>query len=62
LKLITGGVPAMHLEVEREKYFWFHHTDADTIDKLDPDEFNLCVASMAIMAFTVADLKEPLAR
>jgi carboxypeptidase Q len=62
LKLITGGVPVMHLEVDREKYFWFHHTDADTIDKLNPTEFNLCVASMAIMAFTVADLKEPLAR
>ena len=62
LKLITGGVPAMHLEVAREKYFWFHHTDADTMDKLNPVEFNLCVASMAIMAFTVADLKETLAR
>ena len=62
LKLITGGVPAMHLEVDREKYFWFHHTDADTTDKLDPTEFNLCVASMAVMAFTVADLEETLAR
>jgi len=62
LKLITGGVPVMHLEVDREKYFWFHHTDADTIDKLNPAEFNLCVASMAIMAFTVADLEETLAR
>ncbi len=62
LKLITGGVPVMHLEVDREKYFWFHHTDADTTDKLNPAEFNRCVASMAIMAFTVADLKETLAR
>jgi len=62
LKLITGGVPAMHLEVDREKYFWFHHTDADTMDKLDPAEFNLCVASMAVMAFTVADLEKTLAR
>ena len=62
LKLITGGVPAMHLEVDREKYFWFHHTDADTIDKLNPAEFNLCVASMAVMAFTVADLEKTLAR
>ena len=62
LKLITGGVPAMHLEVDREKYFWFHHTDADTTDKLDPAEFNLCVASMAVMAFTVADLEKTLAR
>ncbi len=62
LKLITGGVPVMHLEVDREKYFWFHHTDADTTDKLNPAEFNRCVASMAIMAFTVADLEETLAR
>jgi len=62
LKLIVGGVPAMHLEVEREKYFWYHHTDADTIDKLDRNEFNRCVASMAVMAYVVADLPEPLAR
>jgi len=48
--------------VEREKYFWYHHTDADTIDKLDRNEFNRCVASMAVMAYVVADLPEPLAR
>ena len=62
LKLIVGGVPAMHLEVDREKYFWYHHTDADTIDKLNPAEFNRCVASMAVMAYVVADLPKPLAR
>ena len=62
LKLITGGVPAMHLEVDREKYFWYHHTDADTTDKLNPAEFNRCVASMAVMAYVVADLPKPLAR
>ena len=62
LKLIVGGVPAMHLEVDREKYFWYHHTDADTTDKLNPAEFNRCVASMAVMAYVVADLPKPLAR
>lgn len=62
LQLIRGGVPAMHLEVDREKYFWFHHTDADTIDKLDPGEFNRCVAAMAVMAHVVADLPETLPR
>ena len=62
LKLITGGVPVMHLEVDREKYFWFHHTDADTTDKLNPAEFNRCVASMAVMAYVVADLPESLSR
>jgi carboxypeptidase Q len=62
LDLVRGGVPVMHLEVEREKYFWFHHTDADTIDKLDPAEFNRCVAAMAVMAYVIADLPETLPR
>ena len=62
LKLVRGGVPVMHLEVDREKYFWFHHTDADTIDKLDPAEFNRCVAAMAVMAYVIADLPETLPR
>ena len=60
--LEIGGVPAMHLEVDREKYFWYHHTDADTIDKLNSAEFNRCVASMAVMAYVVADLRESLSR
>ena len=62
LKLVRGGVPVMHLEVDREKYFWFHHTDADTIDKLNPAEFNRCVAAMAVMAYVIADLPEALPR
>ena len=62
LKLVRGGVPVMHLEVDREKYFWFHHTDADTIDKLDPAEFNRCVAAMAVMAYVIADLPQTLPR
>ena len=62
LKLVRGGVPVMHLEVDRKKYFWFHHTDADTIDKLDPAEFNRCVAAMAVMAYVIADLPQTLPR
>ena len=56
MRLIVGGVPVMHLEVDRERYFWFHHTHADTIDKLDQNEFNRCVASLAVMTFVAADL------
>ena len=62
LKLVRGGVPVMHLEVDREKYFWYHHTDADTIDKLDQGEFNQCVAAMAVMAYVIADLPQTLPR
>ena len=55
MRLIGGGVPVMHLEVDRARYFWFHHTHADTIDKLDRHEFNRCVASLAVMTFVAAD-------
>jgi len=56
------GVPGMGLNVVGDKYFWFHHSQADTMDKLDPQELNLCVATMAIMAYVVADLPEALPR
>jgi hypothetical protein len=31
---MKDGVPGMGLIVDGSKYFWYHHTDADTIDKL----------------------------
>ena len=60
--IMREGVPGMGLNVDRSKYFWYHHTNADTIDKLDQDEFNRCVATMAIMAYVVADMDERLPR
>jgi carboxypeptidase Q len=54
------GVPGMGLNVDGEKYFWYHHTDSDTIDKMTPHEVSLCVATMAIMAYVIADLPERL--
>ena len=56
------GVPVMSLKVDGSKYFWYHHTDADTFDKIDFNDFNRCIAAMAIMAYVVADLDEPLPR
>jgi carboxypeptidase Q len=60
--LMQTGVPGMGLNVDGTRYFWYHHTDADTLDKLDPDEVALCVATMAVMAYVVADLPETLPR
>ena len=54
--IISEGVPGMGLTVESKKYFWYHHTAADTWDKLNIQEFNQCVASMAVMSFVVADM------
>lgn len=60
--LMKTGVPGMQLNVDGTRAFWYHHTDADTLDKLDPDEMALCVATLAVMAYVVADLPEGLPR
>jgi carboxypeptidase Q len=60
--IMREGVPGMGLDVDETRYFWYHHTDADTMDKLDPREMNLCVAALAVMAYVVADLPETLPR
>ena len=60
--LMATGVPGMGLSVDGTKYFWYHHSDADTIDKLDPDEVALVVATMAVVAYVVADMPERLPR
>ena len=58
--LAKQGVPTMELDVDGTRYFWYHHSDGDTLDKLDPAEIARCVAAMAVMAYVVADLPEPL--
>ena len=58
--IMALGVPGMGLNVEDSKYFWYHHTDADTVDKLDPRDVALCVATMAIMAYVTADMPQRL--
>jgi len=60
--LIQDGVPGMGLVVEQEKYFWYHHSNADVIDILDKNEFKLNVATMAVFAYIVADMEQLLPR
>jgi len=60
--IMQRGVPGMGLQVDGTRYFWFHHTEADTPDKLDPREMAQCVAAMAIMAYVVAEMPETLPR
>lgn len=60
--IMATGVPGMGLNVDGTRYFWFHHTDADTPDKLSPAEVQRCVAAMAVMAFIAADLEQTLPR
>ena len=60
--IMATGVPGMGLNVDGTRYFWFHHTDADTPDKLDRAEVQRCVAVMAVMAYIAADIEQGLPR
>ena len=55
-------MPGIGLDVEDSRYFWYHHSEGDTLDKLDPAEVARCVAAMAVMAYVVADLPGGLPR
>jgi carboxypeptidase Q len=61
-ELRPDGVPNMALQTDGPRYFWFHHTDADTMDKLNPRDVAQCAAAMAVMAYDVADAPKPLPR
>ncbi|HWS56148.1 MAG TPA: M20/M25/M40 family metallo-hydrolase [Pyrinomonadaceae bacterium] len=60
--IMREGVTGMSLNVDGTHYFDIHHTEADTLDKVDPQEFAACVATMAVMAYVVADMPERLGR
>ncbi|KAI4458368.1 protease family m28 plasma glutamate carboxypeptidase-related [Holotrichia oblita] len=50
------GIPRAVLLTENEKYFWYHHTDADTMDVQDPVNLDKCLAVWTTVAYVVADL------
>ena len=50
-----GHIPALSLEVDSSKYFLIHHTQADTVDKIDPADMARCAAAMTVMAYVIAD-------
>lgn len=60
--LQAQGVPVAGLWTDMSKYFWFHHTNADTFDKMDETQMRQCVATMAVMSYCVADADDDLVR
>lgn len=57
--LLAAGVPGAALDVDGSRYFWYHHTAADTPDKLDPADVARCVATFAVWAYVLADADQP---
>jgi carboxypeptidase Q len=53
--LIAYGVPALGLRVDGRTYFDIHHTNADTLDKVNPRELADNVGAVAVLAYLAAD-------
>jgi carboxypeptidase Q len=54
--LFAMGVPVADIDVDGSRYFWYHHSEADMMDKLDPRDMARCVAVLAVVANTVANM------
>jgi carboxypeptidase Q len=57
-----AGVPAFGLMPDGRKYFDYHHSAADTLDKVVPTELKENAAAMAVLAYALTNMKEPLPR
>lgn len=49
------GAVLFGLEPESQRYFDYHHSDKDTLDKVNPRELELGSLSMACLAWLIAD-------
>jgi Zn-dependent M28 family amino/carboxypeptidase len=60
--LAKAGVPAFGVLQDGRTYFNYHHTAADTLDKIVPQELRENGAAMAVMGYALAGMTEPLPR
>jgi len=56
----SAGVMLVGHDVEGSRYFDYHHSAADTIDKVDPRDLSENVAALATVAYILADMPERL--
>lgn len=55
--LVGLGVPGLGMDFDTTGYWPIHHTEADTIDKIDPVVLRRNVAVMAVTALHLAEMK-----
>jgi len=61
-RMSEAGVPALGILQDGRTYFNYHHTAADTLDKVVPTELRENAAAMAVMGYALASMKDPLPR
>jgi hypothetical protein len=58
--MIKGGVPGFGLMTENVHYFDYHHSAADTLDKINAEDLAADSAAVAALAYVLADSPAPL--
>lgn len=56
----AGKVPMMSYDGDATRYFTIHHTPADTVDRIAPDEVSKAAAAIAVLTYVVAEMPEKL--
>ena len=59
--LMRDGVPGLSLDTVGDHYFDWHHTDADTLDKVEPSDLRRATGLLAVMGYVLADMPDRLA-
>jgi carboxypeptidase Q len=60
--MIAAGIPGLSLNNENDQYFWYHHTEADTMSMMDAEQLDKGTAVWAVASYIIADLSIPLPR
>ncbi|WP_232298799.1 M20/M25/M40 family metallo-hydrolase [Granulicella tundricola] len=58
--IVAMGVPSLSPHTVGEHYFDWHHSEADTLDKVDLEDFRKNIGMLAVTSFVLADTKETL--
>jgi Zn-dependent M28 family amino/carboxypeptidase len=54
-ELVAAGVPAFSFHQDASRYFDWHHSADDTMDKIDRDQLNQNVAAWAAFLYLAAE-------
>ena len=53
--MVAKGVPGFGLDVETHRYFDYHHSDNDTLDKVNPRELELGAIAEALLCYLISE-------
>jgi hypothetical protein len=58
--LTADGVPGFAMRTVGTRYPEWHHTHGDSFENISPHDFQLHIASLAVLSYVLADMPEKL--